>query len=83
MTPRQPHRGKPDHPDGLRQMQGVKPVYGAMAGGRLKRLGFILPLYFPNQQPELCFDLCAGILNFLLKELPLLYGNERMFASNY
>ncbi|WP_370513196.1 cell division protein [Fulvivirga sp. M361] len=42
-------------------MQGAKPVYGAMAGGRLKRLGFILPLYFPNQQPELCFDLCVGM----------------------
>ncbi|MCG8391362.1 MAG: hypothetical protein MJA30_37770, partial [Cytophagales bacterium] len=49
--------------DGLRQMQGAKPVYGVVAGGRLKRLGFILPLLFPNQQPELCFDLCVGMQN--------------------
>ena len=57
MNPWQPHQGKPDHPVGLRQMQGDKPVYGVLAGGKLKRLGFTLPLRFLNQQPEICYSL--------------------------
>ncbi|MEM6813654.1 MAG: hypothetical protein AAF600_04600 [Bacteroidota bacterium] len=64
MNPQQPHQGKLDHPVGLRQMQGAKPVYGELAGGKLKRLGFTLPLHFPNEQPELCFYLCVGMIIF-------------------